>query len=136
MERPDLAADARFATRAGRLEQSEKLDALVAGWTTTRDREDIERLLQARGVPASAVQNSTELVRDPQLLHRRHFVELEHPERGKTVVEGSRFTLSRTPPAVRLSAPTLGRDNQYVLKKILGYGEDKITELVVAGALE
>jgi crotonobetainyl-CoA:carnitine CoA-transferase CaiB-like acyl-CoA transferase len=136
MERPDLAADARFATRAGRLEQSEKLDALVAGWTKTRDREDIERLLQARGVPASAVQNSTELVRDPQLLHRRHFVELEHPERGKTVVEGSRFTLSRTPPAVRRSAPTLGRDNQYVLEKILGYGEDKITELVVAGALQ
>jgi benzylsuccinate CoA-transferase BbsF subunit len=136
MERPDLVADARFATRAGRLEQIEKLDALVAGWTKTRDMEDIERLLQARGVPASAVQNSTELVRDPQLLHRRHFVELEHPERGKTVVEGSRFTLSRTPPAVRRSAPTLGRDNQYVLEKILGYGEDKITELVVAGALQ
>jgi benzylsuccinate CoA-transferase BbsF subunit len=136
MERPDLAADARFATRAGRLEQSEKLDALVAGWTKTRDMEDIERLLQARGVPASAVRNSTELVRDPQLLHRRHFVELEHPERGKTVVEGSRFTLSRTPPAVRHSAPTLGRDNQYVLEKILGYGENKITELVVAGALQ
>ena len=136
MERPDLAADARFATRAGRLEQSEKLDALVAAWTQTRDREEIERLLQARGVPASAVQNSTELVRDPQLLHRGHFVELEHPERGTTIVEGSRFTLSRTPPAVRRSAPTLGRDNQYVLEKILGYGEDKITELVVAGALQ
>jgi crotonobetainyl-CoA:carnitine CoA-transferase CaiB-like acyl-CoA transferase len=135
MERPDLAADARFATRSGRLEQGEKLDALVAGWTKTRDMEEIERQLQARGVPASAVQNSTELVRDPQLLHRRHFVELEHPERGKTVVEGPRFTFSRTPPVVRGSAPTLGRDNQYVLEKILGYREDKITELVVAGAL-
>jgi hypothetical protein len=45
-------------------------------------------------------------------------------------VEGSRFTLSRTPPAVRHSAPTLGRDNHYVLEKILRYGEDKITEAV------
>ena len=136
MERPDLAADPRFADRSARLAESENLDALVAGWTKTRDAEAIERLLQERGVPASAVENSTELVRDPQLLHRGHFVELEHPEHGKTVVEGSRFKLSRTPPAVRHSAPTLGRDNQYVLEQILRYPEDKITELVVAGALE
>ncbi len=136
MERPDLAADPRFADRAARLAESEKLDALVAGWTKTREAEAIERLLQERGVPASAVENSTELVRDPQLLHRGHFVELEHPEHGKTVVEGSRFKLSRTPPAVRHSAPTLGRDNQYVLETILRYPEEKITELVVAGALE
>ena len=136
MARPDLARDSRFADRAGRLRESDALDALVAEWTSTRKMEEVERLLQGLGIAASAVQNSTELVRDPQLLHRRHFVELEHPEHGKTVVEGSRFTMSRTPPAVRHSAPTLGRDNQYVLEKILRYDEEKITQLVVAGALE
>ena len=133
---PDLAGDARLATSSGRLRHGDELDRRIAEWTKTRDAEAIERVLQARGVPASVLQNSTELVRDPQLVHRGHFVELEHPERGRTVVEGSRFHLSRTPPAVRHSAPTLGRDNQYVLESILGYDERRITALVVAGALE
>ena len=140
--RRDGAAGPRRTTRASpraprASRTSDELDALVAGVDARRaTREEIEALLQARGVPASAVQNSADLVRDPQLLHRGHFVEVEHPSSGKTVVEGSRFTLSRTPPAVRRSAPTLGRDNQYVLEQILGYGEDQITELVVAGALQ
>ncbi len=29
-----------------------------------------------------------------------------------------------------------GKDNQFVLEQILGYDQDRITELVVAGALE
>ena len=33
------------------------------------------------------------------------------------------------------AAPLLGQDNQYVLAEILGYNEDKITELVSSGAL-
>ena len=51
-------------------------------------------------------------------------------------VEASRFKFSRTPAEIRGAAPTLGRENQNVLKNILGYDEDKITELVVAEVLE
>jgi benzylsuccinate CoA-transferase BbsF subunit len=73
---------------------------------------------------------------DPQLVHRHHFVQLDHLTHGTTTVEGSRFQLSRTPSQIKRSAPTLGRDNQYVLETILGYSETQITELVAAGALE
>ncbi len=44
--------------------------------------------------------------------------------------------MSRTPAQVGGSAPTLGRDNQYVLETLLGYDNDRIAELVIAGALE
>ena len=135
MERPELVSDDRFRTAAARLGNQDELDEIVGGWTKHRNVDTIERLLQSRGVPASAVQNSTELIRDPQLLHRRHFVELEDTPVGKTVVEASRVRMSRTPAAIRGATPTLGRDNQYVLEKILGYDEERITELVVAGAL-
>jgi hypothetical protein len=30
----------------------------------------------------------------------------------------------------------MGRDNQYVLSQLLGYSEERIAELVAAGALE
>jgi crotonobetainyl-CoA:carnitine CoA-transferase CaiB-like acyl-CoA transferase len=77
----------------------------------------------------------SEMATDAQLLHRHHFVELEHPTLGKTVVEGPRSHLSQTPARVQYSTPTLGRDNQYVLSTILGYSEEKISEVTAGGAL-
>ena len=85
---PDWQPDARFATTAGRLVHQDELDATVAAWTVKREASQLEAALQARGVPAHVVATMAELATDPQLLHRRHFVELEHPTLGQTVVEG------------------------------------------------
>ena len=134
--RDELAGDGRFASVAMRLEQQDALDEVIADWTREREAEEIEALLQKRGVPASVVQNSRELYADPQLRHRGHFVEVPHEVHGTTTVEGSRVTFSRTPARVERSGPPFGRDNQHVLEKILGYSQDRITELAVAGALE
>jgi crotonobetainyl-CoA:carnitine CoA-transferase CaiB-like acyl-CoA transferase len=135
MQRPDLAADARFATCAGRQQWHDDLDVEIAAWTAGREAQDVEAALQGVGIPASVVQDSADLSRDAQLLHREHFVRLAHPIRGHTTVENSRFRLSRTPARIADRAPTLGCDNQYVLESILGYDEQRITELAVSGAL-
>ena len=136
MERPELLHDERFAMPSGRLAHQDELDVQVILWTKKQDLFQAEKVLQERGVPASAVRTLQELYADQQLVHRDHFVELEHPTHGKTTVEGSRFRLSRTPARITGSAATLGRDNQYVLQAILGYSEERITELVAAGILE
>ncbi len=136
LARPDLAADARFGHAEGRRTHAALLDDVVAGWTASRDAGAIEAALQARGVPASVVQTSRDLVRDPQLGHRGHFVTVAHPMGGTTVVEGSRFVLSRTPASYPEAAPSYGCDADVVLRDILGYDDDAITALVEAGALE
>ncbi len=134
--RPELADDRRYATARLRLERRDELDAVVARFSEALPMEEVEARLQAAGVPAHAVQNSPELVRDPQLLHHAHFVELSHPTRGRTTVEAPRFRLSRTPARTEGPAPTFGGDSQWVLETVLGYDSDKMTELVIAGALE
>jgi benzylsuccinate CoA-transferase BbsF subunit len=130
-----LAADARFKTFAARQAQRDELDRIVNEWTSTLDAHEVERRLQAPGVPAHVVQDAADLYRDPQLHYRNHFVEVRHAELGKTWVENSRFSLSRTPARVERAAPMIGEHNQYVLEQILGYNEDRIAELVAAGAL-
>ena len=136
MERPELLRDDRFATAATRLAHQDELDAIVAEWTKGREAEEAEATLQARAVPASVVQNSGEMYADPQLAHRGHFVEVEHPTHGTITVEGSHFRLSRTPARFARAAPTLGQDNQYVLETLLGYSTERIGELVADGVLE
>ncbi|MGE0820535.1 MAG: CaiB/BaiF CoA transferase family protein [Candidatus Binatia bacterium] len=136
MQRKDLIDDVRFATREARLAHQDELDVLIGEWTTQYDPARVEEMLQARKVSAGAVLSMHEAYKDPQLAHRNHFIQLEHPTYGTTTIEGSRLRMSRTPANVQRCAPTIGRDNQYVLESILGYNEEKITELVAAGALE
>jgi crotonobetainyl-CoA:carnitine CoA-transferase CaiB-like acyl-CoA transferase len=135
MKRDDLARDSRFATAAGRREHRDILDSSIAAWSSSLGAAAIESLLQSHGIPAHQVQNSGAAYRDPQFVHRGHFVALDHPTLGKFTVEGNRAKLSRTPAAVRRPAPTLGQDNQYVLENILGYDENRISELAASGAL-
>jgi crotonobetainyl-CoA:carnitine CoA-transferase CaiB-like acyl-CoA transferase len=130
-----LADDARFDTLSARQANSDELDQLINEWTSALDAHELERRLQERGVPAHVVQNAYDLYQDQQLQHRNHFVEVPHPELGKTWVENSRFALSRAPARIERAAPMLGEHNQYVLEHILGYDESRIAELVEAGAL-
>ncbi len=135
MKRSELARDARFSTADDRRKNAPALDEIISNWTRELEPREAERLAQARGIPAHAVQNSVEFYSDAQVAHRGHFVELPHPVYGKTTVEGPRAKLSRTPAQARRAAPTLGQDNQYVLEKILGYNDEQIGDLVASGVL-
>jgi benzylsuccinate CoA-transferase BbsF subunit len=132
---PELATDARCSTFTARQTNRDHLDRLINEWTSTLDAHEIERRLQARGVPAHVVQDSADLYRDQQFHHRKHFVEVAHAELDTTWVENSRFTLSRSPARVERAAPMMGEHNQHVLQHILGYDDDRIAELVAGGAL-
>ncbi|MCH8850998.1 MAG: CoA transferase, partial [Chloroflexi bacterium] len=65
--RPELATDERFATLEARLANQDELDDIVSEWSRQREMSEAESALQARAVPAHAVQNSKELYADPQL---------------------------------------------------------------------
>ena len=131
LERDDLAA----LNVDERLSRAIELDALIGQWTAGESEETLERLLQKLGVPAHRVQNSPELVADPQLQHRGHWWTVRHPTHESMVIEGSRPLLSRTPGTESRSGPMLGEHNDLVLREFLGYGDDRVTELVIAGAL-
>ena len=119
LERPELVQDPRYADAAARLATVGELNRLLAEWTVQRPGAETERLLQEAGVPAHLVQNSTSALADPQLQHRGHFIRLDHPVHGQTVVEAAKGYLSETPPSYRTCAPSIGRDNDLVLRGIL-----------------
>lgn len=128
--------DPRFATLRARRQHEDALDELVQEWASQRTPQDVERTLQAAGVPAHAVLNTDEVFADAQLAYRGHFVEVEHAELGTVPVEGSRFRLSRTPAEIRTAGPTFGQHSQYVLRDLLGLSDEEISELAACGALE
>ena len=131
-----LAEDARFGSLDGRLAAQDELDAAISAWTSERTPNEAMEALQAAGVAAHAVQNSPELMLDPQLAHRGHLVQVTHAAQGASTVEGARAVLSRTPARRPTVAPLMGADNQMVLRDLLGYDDERIVEVVASGALQ
>lgn len=134
--RDDLAGDPDLQTGAGRISRADELNKLVETWTMTLSPDDATQRCQSAGVPAHAVHNSAQCWKDPQLVYRKHFVDLEHPAFGPVTVEGSRFRLGRTPARVERPAPQLGQDTYEVLSGVLGYDENRIGDLYAMEVLE
>lgn len=111
-------------------------DGTVEAWTSERTREDAETTLRAAGIDAAAVLDMGDLDADPQLAHRAHFHELEHPVIGRQRYEAMGFRLASSPPAFTTPGPTLGRDNDEVTTNILGLRADELEALRADGALD
>ena len=67
--------------------------------------------------------------------HREHWIECEHSIYQTTFVESGRLRLSALEALKPKAAIHFGRDNETVLKGILGYGDEKIAALAEKGAL-
>ncbi|MBA7676974.1 Succinyl-CoA:(R)-benzylsuccinate CoA-transferase subunit BbsF [subsurface metagenome] len=80
-------------------------------------------------VAAGVVQNASDLANDPQLKAQGFFVELDHPELGKTISDAIPIKLPDSPAKYGRVAPAQGQDNSYVYKQLLGMSEDELAEL-------
>jgi crotonobetainyl-CoA:carnitine CoA-transferase CaiB-like acyl-CoA transferase len=127
--RPALATDPRFATLAGRKQNEDALEALIAEWTCTRSPEEATAQLQAAGIPSAPSMSNKDLATDPHLNSRPILIYLDHPEVGKKQHVGIPWQLSKTPLSVRRPAPILGQDTDYVLREILGYSAEEVAAL-------
>lgn len=133
---PSWAADARFATTDGRLVNVDELERRVEAWTRARTAEDTMATLQAAGIDAGVVANFEDLTADPQLAHRRHFREVEHPVIGKHLAEMNAIRFSHTPGDIRMPAPCLGEHSEYVYRELLGMSVDEYVALQAEGVFE
>ena len=89
-------------------------------------------LLQQAGVPAGVVANAEDLDRDPQLRARGYWAQVDSPDEGRAVLDGTPIKLSAAPGGVRAPGPLLGEHTDAVLGRILGYSAERITQLKAA----
>ncbi len=129
MGAPEWAEDARFATTPERVANIEELHEALAGWTASHDDRALTKQLQAAGVAAAPVLNVGDLLDDPHYKARGTYIEVTHPLGFKETIYGAYVKTSRTEAAVE-PGPAMGRDNERVLKDILGIPKDRYDQLV------
>ena len=136
MGRDDLAREPDLRTASGRRAARRRLDAEIAAWTGALEAGEVESRLQAVGVPAHRVAGSPEVVADPQLRHRGHWVEVDHHSGAAYTVDGPSVRLSATPGGPRRAGPGLNEHLVEVLGGLLGYDDDRIAALAADGIFQ
>ena len=132
---PAWTADPRFSTVLGRKRNEGELDRLVGEWTGAFTPEQVMAMMQESGVPAGVVQTCEDLLSDPQMRHRRHHRALQHPVIGEHSYHAPAYILSKTPCDINRPAPTLGQDNDYVYKEVLGLTDNDIADMLAEGVI-
>jgi CoA:oxalate CoA-transferase len=128
MGRPDLAARADLATRAGRVEHMDEVDEIVRAWTSGRGKEELAGLLRAARVPCAPVREISEVVTDPHLLERGMLEQIDHPQYGPLTVPHSPLHVGDYRADLEPS-PALGQDNAAVYGGWLGLSEAQLADL-------
>lgn len=122
--------------RDARRAREDELEAAISGWSAPLDGFELQQALQQAAIPAHMIQTAPDLVDDPQLNHRHHFRQVAHADHGTFWIEGPRFTMSRSPDQVTNAGPSLGQHTFEILLDILGYDDEKLSEIAAGGVLE
>lgn len=135
IERPGLAADARFQTNALRTENHGALEENLMAVLRQKTTAQWIDILEAHQLPCSPINTMAEVVQDPNVRHRKMLVKIDQPGIGPLEIVGSPFRLSETPGSVNAPAPLLGQHTEEILREVLDYPERRIRELIRAGAV-
>ncbi len=130
MGNPAWALDERYSTHEARKQNEDELDRRIGLWTSGFTPPEVVEQLQAAGVHAGVVNKMSDLYSDPQLTHRRQWIEIEHPEIGTMQYQSPPFILTKNPSGPDKRDPLLGEHNDYFYKEILGLSEQQYRELV------
>ena len=115
-------------------EKREEIFAFFRETFRTKTRDEWVEMLRQADVPVAPVYSLDEVFTDPQMLHRKMVLELDHPKMGKVKQVGVSIKLSDTPGGVRSLAPVAGQHTDEILAG-LGYSKEKIEELRSSGAV-
>jgi benzylsuccinate CoA-transferase BbsF subunit len=132
---PAWMNDAALAGTSQRLLRADDIDARLNSETQAIGVEELVERLQRHGVPAGRVSTAADVVGDPQLGHRNHWLTLNHLEMGPSLYNAQPFRYSRSSAGEARPAPLLGQHTQDICRELLGLEGDDIAQLVSDGAL-
>jgi crotonobetainyl-CoA:carnitine CoA-transferase CaiB-like acyl-CoA transferase len=135
MGRPELATDPKFVTGRTRTDHVDEIDDIISHWTTSMPLEQLEKVLEDAGVPATRIFTIADIFRDPHFAARDMLVKTPDDDLGTVTLAAPVPRLSETPGELRHTGSAVGHDTRSVLKDILELPDADIDRYFAAGTV-
>jgi CoA:oxalate CoA-transferase len=129
INRPDLLRDERFKDNPSRTRNHDQLEPILKEITQSKKTAEWVAMMDKSDIPCGPVNSIDQVVNDPHTAAREMITEVEHSKAGRLKVINSPLKLSRTPVKIERACPELGEHTEEVLQNLLGFSQEKITEL-------
>ena len=130
---PELALEEKYDSPDKRWDHVEEIHDIIQEWASQYTRAEIEQIFGEYGQLYSPILKCSEVMKDPQVLHREMVVDLEY--RGtKYKDKGIPVKMSKTPGTIRMMPPTQGQHTDEVLKSV-GYTDEQLQHMRQDGVI-
>ena len=129
IERPDLWEDPRFVRNSDRVVNRDALLPPLEELFRTRTVGEWLDRLQREGVPAAPINRLDQVLGDPQVLLREMVVTMDHPVHGPLPTLGTPVKVDGRLGLEVRPAPALGEHTADVLRRLLGYPDERLAAL-------
>jgi crotonobetainyl-CoA:carnitine CoA-transferase CaiB-like acyl-CoA transferase len=117
-------------------EELDRIEATTAKFFLSHTKAELFEGSVLRNVQVYPISTAEDMLRDPQLISRKFWVEVEHPELDTSITYPGAFAAtSEAPPRITRRAPLIGEHNQEILEKEMGIPHDQILLLKQAGII-
>ena len=128
-EIPEIGANPLFVKNSDRVRNRAQLVPMLEAVMKARSKPDWLAALEAAKVPCGAINNLSEVFVDPQIEARGMITHWQHPVKDDLRLVSSPIKLSATPVRTDLPPPLLGQHTDEVLRALLNYSEQKLSDL-------
>jgi len=135
MGRPDLLADARFASLKARVEHADEINGIVGNWVRQHSAAEVEAILLQAEVPFTRAHSIADIAADPHYAAREDIVTVDDPTIGPIRMQAVYPRLSGTPGRIARGAPKLGEHNREIYGSLLGLSDDELAALQADGVV-
>lgn len=130
MGMPELLNDPRFLTNTDRVAHHEELDAIIDGWSSRfAPAREVCRHLDRFGIPATPINEISDIFEDEQMIARESLKHVEHPVLGDVVIPGIFPLYSGTPCKIDHLGPEMGSSNEEVYGGELHLSAEELAQL-------
>ncbi|MFC1940730.1 CaiB/BaiF CoA transferase family protein, partial [Chloroflexota bacterium] len=124
-----LADDPRFRDLEARQEHRDELNAIMEEHLAQAEADGWMEIFKIEDIAAAKVATLDEVAVDPQVLHQKMILSMQHPLGGEIKLAGNPVKIKGIVEEEFTPPPTLNQHEHEILSELLGYSEEKIKKL-------